>query len=229
MALKTYTADNIEKEAFTCLLYAKPGDGKTTTIGKLPGKTVVLDIDKTSGVLRNSPNAKGILIIDIDVDDIVNSMNEALTWLASNKEKYDNIAIDNVSELQSCILSYYGMLGRNDGVPSQGDYQKFQFGLARIIRNLKTLQKRILLTAWQELVDVTSPTGEQYTSFMPRIQKSARDNVCGLCDVVGHLEITSTGERVIRLLSTKNVYAKNQHDDRKACRQEDLFSTGGNK
>lgn len=229
MALKTYTADNIEKEAFTCLLYAKPGDGKTTTIGKLPGKTVVLDIDKTSGVLKNSPNAKGILIIDIDVDDIVNSMNEALSWLAGNKEKYDNIAIDNVSELQSCILSYYGQLGRNDGVPSQGDYQKFQFGLARIIRNLKTLQKRILLTAWQELVDVISPTGEQYTSFMPRIQKSARDNVCGLCDVVGHLEITSTGERVIRLLSTKNVYAKNQHDDRKACRQEDLFSTGGNK
>ena len=216
MALKTYTADNIENETFTCLLYAKPGDGKTTTIGKLPGKTVVLDIDKTSGVLRNSPNAKGILIIDIDVDDIVNSMNEALAWLENNKEKYDNIAIDNVSELQSCILSYYGMLGRNDGVPSQGDYQKFQFGLARIIRNLKTLQKRILLTAWQDLVDVTSPTGEQ-------------DNVCGLCDVVGHLEITSTGERVIRLLSTKNVYAKNQHDDRKACRQEDLFSTGGNK
>ena len=50
-------------------------------------------------------------------------------------------------------------------------------------------------------MDVTSPTGEQYTSFMPRIQKSARDNVCGLCDVVGHLEITSAGERVIRLLS----------------------------
>ena len=114
MALKTYTADNIENETFTCLLYAKPGDGKTTTIGKLPGKTVVLDIDKTSGVLRNRPNAKGILIIDIDVDDIVNSMNEALAWLENNKEKYDNIAIDNVSELQSCILSYYGMLGRND-------------------------------------------------------------------------------------------------------------------
>ena len=223
MALKKYTADEIKKEAYTCLLYAKPGDGKTTTIGELPGKTVVLDIDKTSGVLKDSKHAKEILIIDIDVKDIVNSMNEALAWLESNKDKYDNIAIDNVSELQNCILSYYGMMGRNDGVPSQGDYQKFQFGLARIIRNLKNLKKRILLTAWQELVEVTAPTGEQYTSFMPKIQKSARDSVCGLCDVVAHLEITATGERVIRLLSTKNVYAKNQHDNRKACKQNDLF------
>lgn len=229
MALKMYTGDKIANEAFTCLLYGKPGSGKTTTIGTLPGKTVVLDIDKTSGVLKRSARAENVLIIDIDINDIVASMNEALVWLENNADKYQNIAIDNISELQSCILAYYGEMGRNDGVPSQGDYQKYQFGITRIIRGLKELRKNVLLTAWEEIVEITAPTGEQYTSFMPKIQKGIRDNICGLCDVVGHLEITAEGDRGIRLASSKNVYAKNQHDERKACKQNDLFNLGGNK
>lgn len=227
MALNMYTGDAIKDETFTCLLYGKPGNGKTHTIGMLPNKTVLLDIDKTSRVIKKSANSKNILIIDIDVNNIVESMNEALEWLEKNADRYDNIAIDNISELQTCILAYYGEMGRNDGVPSQGDYQKYQFGITRIIRGLKELKKNLLLTAWEEVTDVISPTGERYTSFMPKIQQKIRDNVCGLCDVVGHMEITAEGERGIRLASTKNVYAKNQHDERKACRQEDLFNLGG--
>lgn len=223
MALNLYTAEQIQPRSATYLLYAKPGAGKTSTIQYLPGKTAVLDIDKTSNVLKGKKN---ILIIDIDVMNILESINEAVTWLIKNSDKYDNIVIDNVSELQSCILSAYGEAGKNDGVPSQGDYQKYQFKLLNLLKKFKGLNKTVLLTAWEELVEITAPTGEQYTCFMPKIQKGIRDSVCGLCNVVGHLEFTSEGERAIRLETTKNVYAKNQVDDRKGCLQKDLFIGG---
>lgn len=221
--LKIYNAVEMPQKPVTALIYAKPGTGKTYTIGCLPNRTVVLDVDKTSGILKGNKN---ITIIDIDTSDILNSINEAIQWLEKNTDKYDNIAIDNVSELQNCILSKYGELGKNDGVPSQGDYQKYQFKLLRILRFFKTFGKNILLTAWEELVTITAPTGEQYTSFMPKIQKTIRDSVCGICEIVGHIEFIEDGSRGIRLETTKNVYAKNQIDDRKACLQKDLISGG---
>lgn len=225
MALNVVNAKDIKTKPLTALLYAKPGVGKTYTLGQLKGKTVILDIDKTSGILKGNQN---ITILDVDVRNIINSMNEAIEWLVANVKEYDNVAIDNISELQSCILAEYGANGKNDGVPSQGDYQKYQFKLMNILRYFKSFNKNIVLTAWEELVTITSPSGEQYTSFMPRIQKTIRDNVCGLCDIVGHLEFIEDGSRGIRLETTKNVYAKNQYDDRKACRQNELI-LGGNK
>ena len=223
MALKIYSAKDIQTKPVTALVYAKAGSGKTYTLGQLSGRTVILDIDKTAHVLKDNPN---VIIIDIDIYDTVNSMNEAIQWIMENKDRFDNVCVDNVSELQNCILSAYGKAGRNDGVPSQADYQKYQFKLMDYLRQLKFTGKNVILTAWEELVTITSPTGEQYTAFMPRIQKTVRDSVCGLCDVVGHFDFDEHGERFIRLQTMKNVYAKNQIDDRKACKQNELVNGG---
>jgi phage nucleotide-binding protein len=50
------------------------------------------------------------------------------------------------------------------------------------------------------------------------------DNVCGLCDVVGKIFINEEGEHGIRLEASRNVYAKNQIDSRKAVRIEDFIN-----
>ena len=49
-------AKDISRGHMTALLYGQPGMGKTSTIKYLPGKTLVLDVDRTSHVLRGCEN-----------------------------------------------------------------------------------------------------------------------------------------------------------------------------
>lgn len=226
MSVEVKKATDIKGLKNTVLVYAKPGGGKTTSLGMLPGKTLVLDVDRTTGVLKGNKN---IDIIEVDNLQPLESMSEIITEFKKGLiNQYDNIALDNLSELERCMLAEYGANGRNDGVPAIGDYQKYQFKVANLIRVLKGFNKNLILTAWEILEPVTSPTGEQYTRFIPKLQSKIVDNICGLCDVVAHLEIDTEGNRGFRLDGTKNVYAKNQRDDRKSCRVNELI-LGGNK
>ncbi|WP_040596755.1 AAA family ATPase, partial [Parvimonas micra] len=49
-------ADEIQKTQNTYLIYGPPGMGKTTSIKFFPGKTLVLDVDRTSKVLKGEKN-----------------------------------------------------------------------------------------------------------------------------------------------------------------------------
>ncbi|MFR7592474.1 MAG: AAA family ATPase [Longibaculum sp.] len=224
MSIAIKNATEIKGLKNTILIYAKPGAGKTTSLGMLPGKTLVLDVDRTTGVLKGNKN---IDIIEVDNINPLESMSEIITEFKKGLlDQYDNVALDNLSELERCILAEYGANGKNDGVPAIGDYQKYQFKVANLVRVLKGFNKNLVLTSWEVLEPVTSPSGEQYTRFIPKLQAKIVDNICGLCDVVAHLEITAEGERAFRLDGTKNVYAKNQRDDRKACKVNELILGG---
>lgn len=54
--LEIKSAAEIGEKKGTYLLYGIPGMGKTSTFRYLPGKTLVLDIDRTSDVLKNCAN-----------------------------------------------------------------------------------------------------------------------------------------------------------------------------
>lgn len=224
MGLNIIKATEIKDLKTTILVYAKPGGGKTTSLGMLSGKTLVLDVDRTTGVLKGKEN---IDIVEVDNINPIGSLSNIIADFRSGEiEQYDNIALDNISELERCMLAEYGTNGKNDGVPAIGDYQKYQFKIVNLIRVLKSFNKNLIITAWEVLEPVTNPTGEQYTRFMPKLQGKIVDNICGLCDVVAHLEMNSEGERGFRLESTKNIYAKNQRDDRKTCKVNELIIGG---
>ena len=133
------------------------------------------------------------------------------------------IAVDNISELERCILSDLGQQGNNKGVPAQADYQYMQFALVNSLRQMKTLGVNIIWTAWEEREQFADPTGATYTMQMPKISKKIRDNICGLCDVVGRIYVNKDGEHGIQLCATQNVYGKNQMDARKACKVENFM------
>lgn len=121
MTIEIKRAKDIKTAKGTYLIYGPPGMGKTTSLKFLPGKTLVLDVDRTSKVLRGSDN---IDIIEVDNIDTWDFWEKLIVELCQNyKGKYDNICVDNVSELERCILSDLGSKGKNKGVPTQGDYQ----------------------------------------------------------------------------------------------------------
>lgn len=225
--MKITKATEIKNNDSCYLIYGNPGFGKTSTAKYLPGKTIVINIDKSAKVLRGNEN---IDIADIDTHKIwgewLDTVKELLNGAAND---YDNIVIDNVSELFRACLANLGREGKNHRVPSQADYQRVDFTILDSLRALLQLNKRIVFLAWETSDQWTDENGMIYNRAMPDIRTKILNNFLGLTDVVARLvkKTTDDGEEVrgFILQPSASVYAKNRLDDRKGCKMEELFET----
>ena len=229
--------DELKNEPYTGLLYCPPGVGKSTAIGLIAegsdGNTLVLDIDRTiSRTLAKQEVVKDtskILVQQIDNINTFDNWTLTLKEIGQNDCKFlkDNnittVAVDNISELERCILSDLGAKGKNKGVPAMADYQYMQFKLVNSLRYMKSWGVNIVWTAWEVAEDFTHPDGTKYTRLMPKISAKIVDNICGLCDVVGKILINKEGQHGILLEATQNIYAKNQIDTRKGCKVNEFI------
>lgn len=227
---------------YTALLYCPPGVGKSTAIGLIAeaseGNTLVLDVDRTiTKTLAKKEIVKDTSKVFIEKVDNIDTfdgwtkiMNDLKEMAESGQLKAANIttiAVDNISELERCILSDLGAKGKNKGVPAMADYQYMQFKLVNSLRFMKTLGVNIVWTAWEVVEQFTAPDGSQYSRLYPKCSAKIVDNICGLCDVVGKIYVNKDGEHGIMLEATQNIYAKNQIDNRKNVRVEDFVKFGG--
>lgn len=226
MELKRIEASNLP---FTALFYCKPGVGKSTAIGLIAeqseGNTLVLDVDRT--IMRTL--AKGdvvkdtskVLVQEIDNINTFENWTEVLKSITPEFLKANDIrtvAVDNISELERCILSDLGAKGKNKGVPAMADYQYMQFKLVNSLRYMKSWGVNIIWTAWETVEQFTHPDGTQYTRLLPKVSSKIVDNICGLCDIVGWISVNKDGEHGMLLEATQNIYAKNQVDNRRGCK-----------
>lgn len=224
-----------KKQPYTALFYCSTGVGKTTTAGliaeKSKGKTLILDVDRTIATsLGKGEIVKDISRIYIRQVDNVHTwsdwesvLKELSDMKKNGKLDYENIVVDNISELERCILSDLGSQGKNKGVPAQADYQYMQFKLVNSLRFMKSLGVNVIWTAWETYENYTHPDGTQYTRSYPKISAKIVDNICGLCDIVGKIVAKPDGTRGIVLEATQNIYAKNQIDSRKGCLVEEFI------
>lgn len=220
--LQIEKATEIETENGVYLIYAPPGTGKTSLLKFLPGKTLVLDVDRTSRVLKGEAN------IDISKVDNVNAwknFGEVMKELSKmDLSGYDNIALDNISELERCMLADLGRQGNNNRVPGIQNYQQVQFFLMDAVRFLKTLGLNVIILAWETTDVWTTPEGQSFNRSYPQISLKIMQNMMGLCDVVGKLFYNEkTDKRGIFLQATDSIFAKNQMDTRKHCMQDELI------
>lgn len=237
MNLKKIEARNLP---YTALLYCKTGGGKSTAIGLIAeaseGNTLVLDIDRTiQRTLGKGEIVKDTSkIITCEIDNIhtfeawTNTLKE-ITPEFLNQNNIKTVAVDNISELERCILSDLGSQGKNKGVPAQADYQYMQFKLVNSLRYMKAWGVNVIWTAWETIDDFTHPDGTKYSRIVPKISAKIVDNICGLCDIVGWISVNKDGEHGILLEATQNINAKNQVDSRKGCKVEEFITGMGGK
>lgn len=229
--------DNISKNLpYTALLYCPPGVGKSTAIGLAAeqgkGKTLVLDIDRTidrtmakKEVVKDTSKLFSVKIDNVHTFDAwTNTLKELKAMKDAGSLDFETIAVDNISELERCILSDLGSQGKNKGVPAMGDYQYMQFKLVNSLRFMKSLGVNIIWTAWEDCAQFTMPDGTGYSRLVPKISTKILDNICGLCDVVGKIMVNKEGQHGIILEAQQNIYAKNQIDSRKACKVENFIN-----
>lgn len=219
----------------TGLLYCAPGVGKSTALGiiaeRSKGRTLVLDVDRTFvNAIRKLEVVQDSSKIDVIQIDNINTFEDWTNTLVSldllnrdGKLDYENICVDNISELERCILSDLGSKGKNKGVPAQADYQYMQFKLVNSLRFMKSLGKNLFWTAWETTEQFVNPDGSSYSRLYPKISAKIVDNICGLCDIVAKIAVNKDGRRGFILEATQNIYAKNQIDSRKGCLVEDFI------
>lgn len=224
------------KPPVTALIYCAPGVGKSTAIGIIAeqseGRTLVLDVDRTFiNTMRKMEVVKDLSKIDVIQIDNIHTFADWTNQLAEldkmqksgDLDKYDNICVDNISELERCILSDLGSQGKNKGVPAQADYQYMQFKLVNSLRFMKRWGKNVYWTAWETTEQFQNPDGSYYSRLYPKISAKIVDNICGLCDVVAKILVKQDGTRGFILEATQNIYAKNQIDSRKGCLIEEFI------
>ena len=223
---------------FTALLYCPPGGGKSTAIGviaeQLDGNTLVLDVDRTiTRTLAKGEvvkNTEKVFVAEVDnihtFESWKNLLKQEITPEFIKQNDIRTIAVDNISELERCILSDLGAQGKNKGVPAMADYQYMQFQLVNSLRLMKSWGVNIIWTAWESFEPFTMPDGTQYTRCVPKVSTKIVDNICGLCDIVGKITKNPQGQHGMCLEATNNIYAKNQIDSRKGCLVEDFTKWG---
>lgn len=224
-------ADISKGKDFSALIYAQPGTGKTTTAKYLPGKTLVIDVDRTTNVLSGLPN---IDIVYLDTIHPAIKTKQLLKDIHDNYlDKYDNIFFDNLSEFEQ---SWFGekanesktKSGKDMGTPQQGDYNQYTYYLHDMIQYInswKNINK--IYTAWEGGRDIVSPEGQSFTQLIPDIREKSVNKIMGLMNVVARLVINDeTKNRGYLLSPTPAYYVKNQIDNRTFAMQADLFKWG---
>ena len=125
------------------------------------------------------------------------------------------------------MLGNLGREGKNNRVPSQANYQQIDFFIVDSVRFLQTLGKRLVFTAWELTDKWDLPTGQQVNRSYPDVREKIRNNLMGLCQVVGKLVVNpETEKRGFILAPNDYLFAKNQLDNRVACAQQDIFKVG---
>ena len=195
----------------TALIYGTPGMGKTTLLGNLSGRTLIIDVDKGTSVLAGN-NHVDILRLSDDFKEIPELM-KALTSTCP----YENIALDSLSELERAVLAR--LAARNaTGIPSLQDYAKVNNSMLNICRQLRGLPANIIFTAWEKYTEVFAPSGDKYSRIEPLIRDTNKENVCGLCDIIGRLYYDKdTESRMVWLDGRPNVVAKDRIFKRIDC------------
>jgi phage nucleotide-binding protein len=211
----------------TAIIYTKSGGGKTVNASRVEGKTLLIDSDTSSVVLQNFDRSN---VTVKKILSIANFMAEFETSAGSGE--YQNIIVDNVTDIIDRWLLELGAIGKNGGNPGIQDYQTVYNGIKRLVRKAADCGVNVILNFWQDTYIVTNGDGPQTSMLSPKMPQKILENICGLCNIVAHIEVYEKDADktwYYNMVGSNNLYAKDQLFCRKTCMPEDIFNGKGKK
>lgn len=194
---------------WSCLIYAEAGIGKSTMVKSLTGRTLLFSIDGMYQVLNGIEHLD---ILTMDSKQANKELGDFYRYAVKNKDKYDNIVIDNLSTFQKFWLNEQAS-ETTSGMPEIRHYGIIDRVLLDFIASFKKLNKNLLFFAHEKKVEITRESGGVYTQFQPDIRNL--DAIMGVIPIVGRLVImrepeTQERKRIIVLQPTQATRAKDQ-------------------
>jgi len=180
------TKDVVKTDGVKILMFAESGFGKTSAIGTIEGKTLLLNVENGTMVLRDK---------DIDVIDIpdIDTLGKVYMAIKNGELKYDTVAIDSLSEIGEMLITqlekdeYYG--NPSNVFKLFGEYTRRMVNMAKMFRDLKGVN--VVLTALAENVEANGTVTK-----LPMIPaKKAQAKLISLFDEVYYGQTKGDGER----------------------------------
>ena len=221
------------------LIYAQSGGGKTVnaTLVKAPnrGKNILLCSDNSHVVLNNFERKNlDIEVIEhwLDKDNVGKAQNNfnAQFEKAVDSKKYDNIIVDNISDLFDMAILEMDDSGKFKDMRQA--YQIVYQNLKRLARKAAQVDCNVIFTAWTDLQEIVLPDGTKTMRTQPKLPNKILDNFLGLTQIVAYINTAEKdGEKrwYYVLQGSPTMYAKDQIACRKSCMPEDLFMGGEKK
>lgn len=205
----------------TMCLYGQPGSGKTVNATRLPGKTLLLSSDNSSLVLRNfdRPN--------LTIKEVKNFKEFVDAFEAATSTKqYDNIVTDCLTDLIDAYIVEIREKGFSGDIRQHylAVYTKVKY----LVRQAAFCHTHCVFNCWEDIEQVTLPSGEIVNRVSPMLPAKIKQQVCGLCNIVAY--VTSgvgkqSGEKQWYYITEggPTIMAKDQLFMRKNCMPEDVF------
>lgn len=217
------------------MIYGRSGAGKTVNSTlvktKAKGRNLLLNSDGSSLVLKNfdRPN--------LDTEPIEHWMEQSPDgkgWLSLRKQfekaiqskKYDNIIVDNISDVFDLAVLEMDASGRyND---PRKYYLLIYNDLKRLAREAQNADCDVIFTCWSSEFEARLNDGSKTMGIRPKLPEKIMDNFIGLCNIVAYIQTANDKEGNKRwyyhLEGSETLYAKDQLHCRKTCLPEDIFS-----
>ena len=220
------------------IVYGVSGGGKTvnTTLVKAPkrGKNILLCSDNSHIVLNNKEFKRDNLTIEVvehwmDKDNLgrpQKCFHEQFEKAVESK-KYDNIIIDNISDMFDLAILEFDASGKYKDMRQA--YMIVYQELKRLVRIAAQVDCNVIFTAWTDLQNIMLPDGTQTVRTQPKLPNKILDNFLGLTQIVAYINTAEKdGKKAwyYVLEGRPTMYAKDQAFNRKSCMPEDIFSNG---
>jgi phage nucleotide-binding protein len=140
---------------------------------------------------------------------------------------YDNIIVDNVSDIFDLAILEYDENGKIKDMRQA--YMLVYQELKRLARKAAQIDCDVIFTAWTDLQEIMLPDGTKTTRTQPKLPNKILDNFLGLTQIVAYVNTAEKdGKKAwyYVLEGKPTMYAKDQLHCRKSCMPEDIFSGG---
>jgi len=196
------------------IIYGDPGVGKTTLASTLPeGETLIINTEAGLGPLLGTKHLVFNLQSEIKNYEIENTVDELYRYLRTQKHPFKYVVLDNVSELEQLLLLNLTKR-RGKDTPEVREYGDVSFKMkewVHLFRDLVFENITVLFNAWEFPLEIKNIDGAIVTKTVPMIGKKIALQVCGIVDVVGHLEVyEKTGKRWVRFGPSNQLITKSQ-------------------
>ena len=174
-------------------IYSKPKVGKTTFCATAP-KVLIVDCNEEGTLSIRDSGVDATYIKEFE------EINLIYWFLARGKHKYETVAIDTISSLQTMGLDYVMGeaasldLSKDPKMPDRRDYGKLSVIMNDVIYNFRNLHMNVIFTAHERSSEEEEGEVQIYPDLTPRV----RQTFTGAVDIIGRLyikELDKNGKR----------------------------------